>query len=60
MKDKKRVMPCAASLKGEYGIKDSYVGVPVVIGANGVEKVIEIELNRTEEKMFQKSVDAVA
>lgn len=60
LKDKKRVMPCAASLKGEYGIKDSYVGVPVVIGANGVEKVIEIELNRTEEKMFQKSVDAVA
>lgn len=60
LKDKKRVMPCAAALKGEYGVKDSYVGVPVVIGANGVEKVIEIELNRTEEKMFQKSVDAVA
>ncbi len=60
LKDKKRVMPCAAALKGEYGIKDMYVGVPVVIGANGVEKVIEIELNRTEEKMFQKSVDAVA
>ncbi len=59
LKDKKRVMPCAAALKGEYGVKDMYVGVPVVIGANGVEKVIEIELNRAEEKMFQKSVDAV-
>ncbi|MGB7285466.1 MAG: malate dehydrogenase [Salaquimonas sp.] len=60
LKDKKRVMPCAAALKGEYGVKDMYVGVPVVIGANGVEKVIEIELNRTEEKMLQKSIDAVS
>ena len=47
-------------LKGEYGVKDMYVGVPTVIGANGVEKVIEIDLNRSEEKMFQKSIDAVA
>jgi len=60
LKDKKRVLPCAAALKGEYGVKDMYVGVPTVIGANGVEKVIEIDLNRTEEKMFMKSVDAVA
>jgi len=60
LKDKKRVMPCAAALKGEYGVKDMYVGVPTVIGSNGVEKVIEIEMNRTEEKMFQKSVDAVS
>lgn len=60
LKDKKRVMPCAAALKGEYGVKDMYVGVPTVIGANGVEKVIEIDLNRTEEKMLQKSIDAVS
>ncbi|MGI9400358.1 MAG: malate dehydrogenase [Rhizobiaceae bacterium] len=58
--DKKRVLPCAASLKGEYGVKDMYVGVPVVIGADGVERVIEISLNRTEQKMFDKSVGAVA
>lgn len=60
LKDKKRVMPCAAALKGEYGVKNMYVGVPTVIGANGVEKIIEIDLNRSEEKMFQKSVDAVS
>jgi malate dehydrogenase len=60
LKDKRRVLPCAAALKGEYGVKDMYVGVPTVIGKNGVEKVIEIDLNRTEEKMFRKSVDAVA
>ena len=60
LRDKKRVLPCAAHLKGEYGVKDMYVGVPTVIGAGGVEKVIEIDLNRAEEKMFQKSVDAVS
>ena len=60
LRDKKRVLPCAASLKGEYGVKDMYVGVPVVIGANGVERVVEIDLNRTEQKMFDKSVAAVA
>lgn len=60
LRDKKRVLPCAASLKGEYGVKDMYVGVPVVIGADGVERVIEISLNRTEQKMFDKSVGAVA
>ena len=43
--DKKRVLPCAAWLNGEYGIKDLYVGVPVVIGAKGVERIVEIELN---------------
>ncbi|MCG6859517.1 MAG: malate dehydrogenase [Salaquimonas sp.] len=59
LKDKKRVVPCAASLKGEYGIKDLYVGVPTVIGTNGVERVIEIDMNRTEKKMFDKSVEAV-
>ncbi len=46
LKDKKRVLPCAAHLKGEYGVKDMYVGVPTVIGADGIEKVIEIDLNR--------------
>jgi hypothetical protein len=49
LKDKKRVLPCAAYLKGEYGVKDMYVGVPVVIGAGGVERVIEIDLNRPRE-----------
>ena len=45
LKDKKRVLPCAALLNGEYGMKDLYVGVPVVIGAGGVERIVEIELN---------------
>jgi len=60
LSDKKRVLPCAASLKGEYGVNDMYVGVPVVIGANGVERVIEIDLNKGEQKMFDNSVQAVA
>ena len=59
LKDKKRVLPCAASLNGEYGLKDIYVGVPVVLGAGGVERVVEIDLNRSERKMFDKSVAAV-
>ena len=59
LKDKKRVLPCAASLKGEYGIKDLYVGVPTVIGANGVERIIEIGMNRAEKKMFDSSVATV-
>jgi malate dehydrogenase len=58
--DQKRVLPCAAYLDGQYGQKDIYVGVPVVIGAGGVERVVEIELNAAEKKAFQKSVDAVA
>jgi malate dehydrogenase len=57
--DKKRVLPCAAHLKGEYGVKDLYVGVPVVLGAGGVEKVVEIELDASERAMFDKSVSAV-
>jgi len=60
LRDKKRVLPCAAALKGEYGVKDMYVGVPVVIGADGVERVIEIALTKTEQKLFDKSVGAVA
>ena len=59
LKDKKRVLPCAAYLSGEYGINDMYVGVPVVIGAGGVEKIVEIELNPTEKAAFEKSCAAV-
>ena len=60
LKDKKRVLPCAAHLSGQYGVKDMYVGVPCVIGEGGIERVIEIELNKTEQKAFDKSVAAVA
>jgi malate dehydrogenase len=59
LKDKKRVLPCAAWLSGEYGVRDIYVGVPVVIGAKGVERVVEIQLNGAERDMFEKSVTAV-
>jgi len=59
LKDKKRLLPCAAYLKGEYGVKGTYVGVPVIIGAGGVERVIEISLTATEQKQFDKSVAAV-
>ena len=59
LKDKKRVLPCAAYLKGEYGVKGIYVGVPVVIGAKGVERIVEIKLDAKERAMFKKSVDAV-
>jgi len=59
LKDKKRVLPCAAQLNGEYGVKGLYIGVPVIIGKNGVEKIIEIKLNADEQKMFENSVNAV-
>ena len=59
LRDKKRVLPCAAYLNGEFGIKDLYVGVPVVLGAKGVERIVEIELNGAERAMFEKSTDAV-
>jgi malate dehydrogenase len=59
LKDQKRVLPCAAHLDGPYGLRDIYVGVPTVIGAGGIEKVIEIALDRSEKAMFDKSVDAV-
>jgi malate dehydrogenase len=59
LRDKKRVLPCAANLTGQYGLKDIYVGVPCVIGAGGVEKIVEISLNADEQAMFQKSVDSV-
>src|SRR6476620_2263477 len=59
LKDKKRLLPCAAYLSGQYGVKDLYVGVPVVIGAKGVERVLELEFNGAEREMFDKSVTAV-
>ena len=59
LKDKKRVLPCAAMLRGEYGVKGIYVGVPVVIGAGGVERIVEIKLDRTERAAFRKSIRAV-
>jgi malate dehydrogenase len=59
LKDKKRILPCAAALNGEYGIRDLYVGVPAVIGAKGVERVVEIELNGSERSMFEKSATSV-
>jgi malate dehydrogenase len=57
--DKRRVLPCAAWLTGQYGVKDLYVGVPVVLGAKGVERVVEISLNAEEKAAFDKSVTAV-
>ena len=60
LKDKKRVLPCAAHLDGQYGVKDMYVGVPTVIGAGGVERIIEIDLNKAEKEAFDKSVASVA
>ncbi|WP_137179401.1 malate dehydrogenase [Roseomonas sp. AR75] len=57
--DKKRVLPCAVMLNGEYGQKDFYVGVPVVIGANGVERVVEVQFTAEEKAAFDKSCDAV-
>ena len=59
LKDQKRLLPCAAALNGEYGLKDTYVGVPCIIGAKGVERVVEISLNASEKKMFNNSVKSV-
>jgi malate dehydrogenase len=59
LRDKKRVLPCATWLNGEYGVKDLYVGVPAVIGAKGVERIVEIQLNSAERAMFEKSAGAV-
>ena len=59
LKDKKRVLPCAAYLRGEFGVKGLYVGVPVVIGAKGVERIVEIMMNSEEKSAFKKSVTAV-
>ncbi len=59
LKDQRRILPCAVNLNGEYGVKNVYVGAPAIIGANGVEKIVEIELNAEEKAAFNKSVDAV-
>ncbi|MNL73937.1 malate dehydrogenase [compost metagenome] len=59
LKDQKRVLPAAAYLKGQYGVKDIFVGVPVVIGAKGVERVVKIRLNGAEKEMLSKSVGSV-
>ena len=59
LKDKKRVLPCAAYLNGQYGIRGLYVGVPVVIGKKGVEKILELKLNSLEKKQFNNSIKAV-
>ena len=60
LKDERRVLPCATYLRGEYGLKDLYVGVPVVIGAGGVERIVEITLDEAEKAMFEKSVASVS
>ena len=57
--DEKRLIPCAAYLRGEYGYKDLYIGVPVVLGAKGVEKIIEIALEPSERQMLDNSAKAV-
>lgn len=59
LKDKKKVLPCAALLEGEYGYNGLFVGVPVKLGSNGIEKIYELNLNEEEKKMLQVSADAV-
>jgi malate dehydrogenase len=57
--DQKRLLPCAVNLTGQYGVSDLYVGVPVILGAGGVERIVEIELSQSAKANFQVSVDAV-
>ena len=59
LKDKKKQLPCAVYLNGEYRTKDIYAGVPVIIGSKGVEKIVEINLSSEEQENFQKSIEAV-
>ncbi len=59
LNDRRKVLPCAAWLDGEYGVKGLYVGVPTILGKNGVEQIVEIELNADEQEMFDHSVNAV-
>jgi malate dehydrogenase len=59
LKDKKKILPCAAYLEGEYGIKGLFIGVPVKLGASGIEQVIEIKLTSDENAALQKSAAAV-
>ncbi|MEM8591917.1 MAG: malate dehydrogenase [Pseudomonadota bacterium] len=60
LNDQKRLLPCAAYCDGEYGLSKMYVGVPTIIGAGGIERVVDIKLNKDEKAMFDKSVDAVS
>ena len=57
--DRKKILPCSAFLNGEYGVKGLFVGVPVIIGEKGIEKIIELDLSNQSKKEFQKSVEAV-
>ena len=59
LNDQKNLLPCAVQLHGEYGVKNVYAGVPVVIGKDGVEKIEEIDLDEKEKKEFMHSIDAV-
>ena len=59
LKDQKRLLPCAAHVDGAFGLKGMYVGVPTVIGAGGIERVVDIKLSKDEQAMFDKSVEAV-
>jgi malate dehydrogenase len=59
LKDQKRLLPCAAYVKGAFGLDGMYVGVPTIIGAKGIERIVDIKMNADEQAMFNKSVDAV-
>ena len=59
LKDKKKILPCAAYLEGEYGFNDLFIGVPVKLGANGIEEIIEITLTDAEKAALQNSANAV-
>ena len=59
LKDLKKQLPCAAYLNGEYGVKDLYAGVPVIIGKSGIEKIVEIDLSSEEKQNFDYSINAV-
>jgi len=59
LKDKRKILPCAAFLQGEYGLNNLFVGVPVKLGRNGIEQIIEIKLEADEQAALQKSADAV-
>ena len=59
LRDQKKILPCSAYLRGQYGVKGLYVGVPIVLGANGVEKIVEINLKKEEKKEFIQSVNSV-
>ena len=59
IKDLKKTLPCAAHLNGEYGVRNLYAGVPVIIGKNGIEKILEIDLSSEEKEQFNLSIKAV-